>query len=258
MLNGILLSAICAALKDSSAIEVRVRVLAAGVSNSMESIDLANLRRWKPYLDDLKRKRIGASKKRWTVRDRIGTVREAYARTAETLKSVLSDFIVSLKFSRSAYSPDAEKQIIQAMGWRTIQVSRAGLLIERLTVPGLLEAIDKRDTTAIMSVLTSEGARIFDKGEADRIIEQLSVPAIRFALERCEVHDLPRLSVTKAIAGPGGTKAILYPRVFKALTRTAAMGRSPPKSSLQNPPPFAGKTIRRCCRWRAALSRASP
>jgi len=164
-----------------------VRVLAAGVSNSMESIDLANLRRWKPYLDDLKRKRISASKKRWTVRDRIGTVREAYARTAsETLKSVLSDFIVSLKFSRSAYSPDAEKQIIQAMGWRTIQVSRAGLLIERLTVPGLLEAIDKRDTTAIMSVLTSEGARIFDKGEADRIIEQLSVPAIRFALERRE------------------------------------------------------------------------
>jgi hypothetical protein len=33
--------------------------------------------------------------------------------------------------------------------------------------------------------------------------------------------------------------------------------RSPPKSSLQNPPPFAGKTIRRCYLWRAALSRAS-
>src|SRR4029077_13000658 len=34
-------------------------------------------------------------------------------------------------------------------------------------------------------------------------------------------------------------------------------GRSPPKSSLQNPRPFAGKAIRRCCRWRAALSRAA-
>jgi len=167
--------------------------------------DLANLRAWKPHLEELKRKRSAASIKRWAARERIAMTREAYAKTAsETLKAALIDLLVSLKFSRSAYSPDAEQQIIQTMGWRTIQVPRAALLIERLTMPSLLNAIDKRDAAAILSVTTDEKAKVFDKAEADRIIEKLSEPAIRFALERCEVHDLPRLTVTKAVTGLDG------------------------------------------------------
>src|ERR1700724_262445 len=102
---------------------------------------LANLRAWRPHLETLKRKRAVASKKRWEARDRIANIREAYGRVAsETLKATLSDLFVNLKFLPSAHSPDAEQQIIQAMGWRTIQVPRAGLLIRTLTVPGLLRA----------------------------------------------------------------------------------------------------------------------
>lgn len=167
--------------------------------------ELGNLRAWKPRLEEFRRKRSTASTKRWARRERIATIREAYGRAAsETLKSALSDLVVSLKFLRSAHSPDAEQQVTQAMGWRTIQVPRAGLLIQRLTVPGLLNAIDKGDLASIMSVTTEEGARVFDKSEAASIIEQLSEPTIRFALERCEVHDLPRLTVTKTIPGPDG------------------------------------------------------
>ncbi len=167
--------------------------------------DLATLRTWKPHLEELTRKRSAASKKRWAARERIATIREAYGRAAsETLRSALSDLVVSLKFLRSAHSPDAEQQIIQAMGWRTIQVPRAALLIQRLTVPGFLNAIDKRDANSIVSVTTDEGAKVFDKPEADRIIERLSEAAMRFALERCEVYDLPRLTVTKVVAGPDG------------------------------------------------------
>ncbi len=55
-----------------------------------------------------------------------------------------------------------------------------------------------------MAVKTEEGAKVFDKAEAERIIERLSDPAIRFALERCEVFDLPRLTVTKSVQGPDG------------------------------------------------------
>jgi DNA repair ATPase RecN len=162
--------------------------------------DVTNLKTWKPHLDELKKKRASASKARWAARDRIATLREAYGKSAsDTLKAALSDLFVSLKFERSAHSPDAEQQIIQAMGWRTIQVPRAALLVQRLTLPGLLTAIDKRDAKAIMSVATAEGAKVFDKAEADRILEALSDPPLRFALERCEVHDLPRLTVTKAV-----------------------------------------------------------
>jgi ABC-type lipoprotein export system ATPase subunit len=167
--------------------------------------DLATLRTWKPHLLELTRKRLAASKKRWAARERIATIRDAYAKVAtETLKSALTDLVVSLKFLRSAHSPDAEQQIIQAMGWRTIQVPRATLLIQRLTVPGLLNAIDKNEITAIMSLTTEEGAKVFDKPDAERIIERLSDPAIRFALERCQVYDLPRLTVTKGVVGPDG------------------------------------------------------
>jgi ABC-type Mn2+/Zn2+ transport system ATPase subunit len=53
-------------------------------------------------------------------------------------------------------------------------------------------------------VTTGEKTKVFDKSEADRIIICLSEPGIRFALERCEVYDLPRLTVTKAVSGPNG------------------------------------------------------
>ena len=97
---------------------------------------VTNLKTWVPQLADRKRKRKAASQRRWAARERIATIRDAYAREAsETLRSALSDLIVSLKFARSAYSPDAEQQIIEAMGWRTMQVPRAALLIEKLTMP---------------------------------------------------------------------------------------------------------------------------
>lgn len=169
--------------------------------------ELANLRTWKPHLDELRRKRSSTSSRRWAAREHIAAIRQAYATAAsETLRLALTDLGVSLKFVASAHSPDAEQQIIEAMGWRTIQVPRAALLIERLSMPGLLKAIDKGDTGAIMSVTTDEGAKVFDKGEAERIVERLADPLIRFAIERCEVHDLPRVMVTKSIVGSDGKR----------------------------------------------------
>lgn len=166
---------------------------------------IARLRTWVPGLAKRKRNWRAASKRRWAAREQIATIRDAYARDAsDTLKSALSDLTVSLKFVRSAYAPDAVRQIIATMGWRTIQVPRAPLLIEGLTMPGLLQAIDKKDTGPITAIKTAVGARVFSKADAQMIIERLSDPPIRLALERCEVQDLPRLAVTKPVPGPGG------------------------------------------------------
>jgi ABC-type lipoprotein export system ATPase subunit len=169
--------------------------------------DLVNLKTWKPRLDELLRKRAAVSKKRWTARERVATLRDTFGRAAsDTLKDALSgDLLVTLKFQRSAYSPDAEQHIIQAMGWRTIQIPRAALSIQRLTLPGLLEAIDRGDVTSVTNIATDQGGKLFDKAEAERIVERLREPATRFALERCEVHDLPRLTVTKTVTDMSGT-----------------------------------------------------
>lgn len=163
---------------------------------------LVRLKSLKPKLAEMERKRKAASKRRWGAREKIATIRSAYAKEASaTLRSALSDLSVSLKFTRSAYSPNAEKHIIEVMEWRTTRVPRAALLIERLTMPRLLDVIDKRDIAAIASVKTAEGTTVFSKADAKAIIERLSEPRIRFALERWEVHDLPRLTVTKAVGG---------------------------------------------------------
>jgi hypothetical protein len=90
--------------------------------------NIRNLNTWKPHLANLKQQRGEALKARWTARERVATIRDAFGRKAtQTLEEALSDLRVSLKYARNAYSPDAEDQIVQAMGWRTsVQQFRDG------------------------------------------------------------------------------------------------------------------------------------
>jgi energy-coupling factor transporter ATP-binding protein EcfA2 len=164
-----------------------------------------NLETWKPYLAEQRRKRMAALKRRWAARDQIATQREAFGRLAsKTLRESLSDLQVSLKYLRNAHSPEATDQIIEAMGWRTNQQVRANYLVEDLTVPDLLEAIQRQDTSQLLKLKTKDGFQAFDQAEAQAILERLSAPAIKFALERVALFDLPKLQVTKVITDPSG------------------------------------------------------
>lgn len=165
---------------------------------------LENLRAWKPELLKLRGKYSAALKRRWSARDRIGAVRDAFAKSAsETLRLALSGLTVTLKFARNSHSPDAEHQITEVMGWKTTRVQRASLLVQTMTLPVLLAAIEKKDVKAITALETAEGTKLFDRSEAEQIIGALSVPPVRFALERCEIRDLPRLTVTKNVSEAG-------------------------------------------------------
>ncbi|HTF17319.1 MAG TPA: PHP domain-containing protein [Chryseolinea sp.] len=181
--------------------------------------DLNTLKTWKPYLEQKRKLYKDVSKRRWHSREKIAMTRNAYGKTAsEALRSALTDLTVSLKYHNSSYSPEAEEQIKQAMSWRTIQVPRAALLIQQLTMPGLLKAIDSRESSQIMSVKTNEGTPVFNNDDANRIIQQLSVPEIRFALERCQVFDLPQLIVTKLLQNPTGGPPTPVSRDFAKLS----------------------------------------
>ena len=165
--------------------------------------NIATIQTWGTKLKELQRERIKLLKARWSARQRIATLRTGYAAGANaTLKSALSDLQVSLKFSADAYSPNAEAQIVQAMGWRTVQVPRANVLVQQLTVPKLLEAIEKNDTGTITALQDAGGATVFDKHDAQQIIGKLREVPIRFALERVAIDDLPKLTVTKMIGNP--------------------------------------------------------
>jgi len=164
---------------------------------------IATYEAWGTKLKELQKERIKLLRARWSARQKIATLRTGYAVAASaTLKSALSDLQVSLKFSSDAYSPDAEAQIIQAMGWRTVQVPRANVLVQQLTVPKLLEAIEKNNTAAITALKDTGGATVFDKQNAQQIIDRLREAPVRFALERVAIDDLPKLTVTKMVGQP--------------------------------------------------------
>ena len=172
---------------------------------------MKTLESWKPHLIEVRRKRAAALKARWTARDRIATLRDAFGRQATaTLGEALSDLHVSLKYTRNAYAPDAERLIIDALGWRTNQQVRASQLIETLTVPVLLDAVYRRDTAPLLALATREGVKVFKADEAQSIIERLGDASVRFALERVVVHDLPRLQVRREMPdGRGGSRHLV-------------------------------------------------
>ncbi|MBX3027864.1 PHP domain-containing protein [bacterium] len=154
---------------------------------------VADLKTWKPHLNQLRIRRAAALKARWSARSAIYTAREGFARRANrVLHESLSDLTVTLKFVENGCSPEAERLIVDTMGWRTLQVPGARVLIQNLTVPKLLDAVSARDTKAITS-LTVDGAQVFDLRAATVLLERLAQPHVRYQLERCELHELPRL-----------------------------------------------------------------
>ena len=171
---------------------------------------LKNLEAWKTNLAEAKRKRLAALTRRRIARDRIATHRESFGRLASnTLREALSDLQVSLKYARNAYSPEASEQIIAAMGWRTNQQVRASYLVEDLTVPNLLEAIQKSDPSQLTALTTKDGTQAFDSAEAKAVLERLSTPSVRFALERVALFDVPKLLVSKQVPdGAGGLRPL--------------------------------------------------
>lgn len=163
---------------------------------------LRKLKTWEPGLERRKKERAELVRKRWDIRQRIATKRTAYGvKASRTLKSVLTDLSVSLKFHHSAYSPSGCAVITEAMSWRTSQVPRAPLLIETLSLPGLVRAVGKRDTTAIKQVKAKDGATVFSETDAQALVENLSVPEVMQKLQAVEVSDTPQLIVTKLVSG---------------------------------------------------------
>jgi energy-coupling factor transporter ATP-binding protein EcfA2/histidinol phosphatase-like PHP family hydrolase len=170
-----------------------------------------NLKTWVPHLAETRKRRTTVLKQRWEERDRVATLRETFGRLATaTLREALSDLQVSLKYARNAYAPDAADLIIQVMGWKTNQQPRAAWLVETLTVPVLLDAIQRTKVEPILAIQTPEGVSVFKRDEATTILERLAEPSVKFALERATLHDLPRLQVSRAIPdGLGGQRYIV-------------------------------------------------
>ena len=179
-----------------------IKKLATDESSYKES--LKTLSRSEAHLKMLRKKRQYLLSERRKIRSQIFSARTAYsARANRALQDALEDLTVSVKFMESGLSGEAEDIIQQAMRWRTSQVPRCALLVEQVTVPGLLDAIRKTDTWAVTKVTTADGFKPFNKSDAQALLEVLAQQQTLFRLQRCQVEDRPKITVTKKIEEPG-------------------------------------------------------
>jgi ABC-type lipoprotein export system ATPase subunit len=166
-----------------------------------------NLRSWEPHLKRLIDEKAEITAKRWAARNAVYEKRRAFATKAtKKLRKTLSDLNVSLKFEESGHSPAAHDLLVEIMGWRTNQVPRAGVLIRKLTVPRLLEAIQTNSVKAISDLRSDEGVAFFNATEAATLIERFREPITYARLESAQVFDRPYLTVTREVTGSLGAK----------------------------------------------------
>ncbi|WP_322035243.1 TrlF family AAA-like ATPase [Burkholderia cenocepacia] len=161
---------------------------------------LTNLKTWEPHLKALRSEHATILEKRWQARKTVSALRQAYAiKASRALAEVLSDLQVKLQYVESGFSEEAVGIIASALSWRTVNHYKARVIVEKLTVPGLLGAIAKSQTAPLTSIRIEDGVQPFSNADAREILEKLSEPSIRAALEQCHVDDLPRLTVTRRV-----------------------------------------------------------
>ncbi|MCU1268964.1 MAG: PHP-like [Acidobacteriaceae bacterium] len=178
-----------------------IRKLATDEANYTKA--LVTLAEWEKSLNSLRQERVQIIKERRVLLSKISVVRGAYAtKSTKALEGALGDLLVSIKFAESGLSVEGAEIIQNTMDWRTAQVPRATLIAENVTIPALLDAIDKNDPTSLTE-LESSGIRVFNKDDALSILRRLNETPYRFQLERCVVQDRPKITVTKKISEAG-------------------------------------------------------
>ena len=179
-----------------------IKKLATDESNYKKA--LTNLSAWEARLKEFQKNRVELSNRRRRIHSLIFSTRNSYAAKANrALKSALTDLNVSVKYLESGLSAEAEEIILQATNWRTTQVPRCALLVEQVTVPGLLDAVRRTDPAAIMKVTAAGGMKPFNKSDALNLIRALAQQTFVFRFERCQVSDRPKITVTKRVEEPG-------------------------------------------------------
>lgn len=177
---------------------------------------LAILADWEKELKTRRQARSELLKARRGILSRISVVRNAYAlKSSKGLEGALGDLSVSVKFVEAGLSVEGAEIIQNAMEWRTAQVPRAALIVENVTIPKLLDSIDKNDPT-LLTELELAGVKVFARSEALEILKKLGEEPHRFNLERCHVQDRPKITVTKKITDGG--KERFVPKDFAKLS----------------------------------------
>lgn len=145
-------------------------------------------------------------RRRLEVRSQIFAKRTALAITLTRNLTTGSDndFKVTLKFREGNLSPECARIVTEAMQWRTSRVPRADMLVEQLSVPGLLTALAKADASAFGKVVDGTGTPLFSVSDQQALLECLRRGEVVAQLEACAYEDRPEITVRATVVLPGG------------------------------------------------------
>ena len=171
--------------------------------------ELETLKKWKEYLRKIRQDREKLLTVRFSVRSKISGLRSAYgSKASKSLTGTLGDLTISIKYLENGLCPTGEVIIKEVMGWRTIQVPRARIIVEQVTIPRLLQCIANNDVKPLLACKLSDGGEVFNKSEANGILARLRQPSTLFSLQQIEIDDLPRITVTKSIEKGGSQRYV--------------------------------------------------
>ena len=170
---------------------------------------LITLKKWEPHLNLLRTQYATTLATRWQARTKIAKLRQAYAiKASRALAEVLSDLQVKLQYVESGFSEEAVSIIASALGWRTVSLSKARVIVQRLTVPGLLDTVAKGQIAPLTSIRAEDDVQLFSPADAREILKKLGEPTVLASLEQCRVDDLPRLTVTRRVDESTGPRYV--------------------------------------------------
>ena len=182
------------------------------------AIKLVELNAKKKTLEELKSSRQNLLAKRKEVKDKIYRKRyEFIFRVNENLRASVVEFNIDLTLKQGIYSPELAGIIKDAMGWRTAQVPKAELITQNLPYNDLLDSLKKKNTSGLTSLKAPDGSIVFSKTEADQIIARLNTPSILGQIERCQVDDVTKITLTRSHVD-GTRKTIFIQRDFSKLS----------------------------------------
>jgi ABC-type cobalamin/Fe3+-siderophores transport system ATPase subunit len=125
------------------------------------------------------------------------------------------EYRVTLKFREGAYSSDAETIVAGAMNWKTSRVPRAKLLVQQVTVPGILDAIATGDASRFEKVLDEHGIEVFNAPDRELLHQTLSKEDVCARLQACRYQDLPDITVQKSAPKPDDPTRVVVRKFSK-------------------------------------------
>lgn len=124
------------------------------------------------------------------------------------LKGSVVDYEVELRLEKQNLSPILADIIKTVMGYRTIQVPKADLIVEKISYFDLLKAIYKNDKS-VFTTLRNQNGQVFSEEDSVDIINRLRSITTIGQLERAIIKDKPYIKIKKVVRHEDGTTTVM-------------------------------------------------